>query len=251
VAFDMTVLGSSGSHTGPGRVCSGYLLEAGSTRVMLDCGNGATANLQKVCAFEDLDAVVVTHRHVDHCIDLIGMFYALRFHQDGHKTVRLYAAPQVHDMLTGLLSDDSAFAFNEVFHHVPIDRDDRFAIGDLAFECFPVRHPVPTVGVRVTGEGRTLTYSSDTAMCDEVVQAAEGADLFLCEATWQGDAATTPDGIHLTATEAGEAAVKAGVERLMITHVLGSLDPATSVKEAEKAFGAYVEVATDGEATTI
>jgi ribonuclease BN (tRNA processing enzyme) len=94
VGFSLHVLGSAGSHTGPDRVCSGYLLEADGTRLLVDCGNGASAMLQRFCEFDDLDGIVITHRHVDHCIDLIGMYYALRFHADGHKSLRLYAAPR-------------------------------------------------------------------------------------------------------------------------------------------------------------
>jgi ribonuclease BN (tRNA processing enzyme) len=251
MAFDLHVLGSAGSHAGRDRVCSGYLLESGGTRLLVDCGNGASATLQRFCDFDDLDGIVITHRHVDHCIDLIGMFYALRFHEDGHQTVRLYAAPEVHDMLTGLLSDDSAFAFNEVFHHVPIRAGDHFRVGDFDITCYPSVHPVPTVSLRIAAGGRCLTYSSDSAGGPDLVAAAEGCDLFLCEATWQGDGSDLPPDIHLTATEAGEFARMVGVPRLMITHVLGSLDPGRSVEEASKAFGGDVELAVQGESVAV
>ncbi len=251
MAFELDILGSSGSHTGPGRVCSGYLLRTPDTSLLMDCGNGASANLQRILPFEELDGIVITHRHVDHCIDLIGMFYALRFHEEGHKTVRLYAAPQVHDMLTGLLSDDSAFAFNEVFHHVPIHAGDHFQVGDFDITCFESEHPVPTVSLRITGDDRTLTYSSDSAGGAELEQAVEGCDMFLCEATWQGDAEQYPRGVHLTAGDAGTFARRVGVERLMITHVLGSLEPERSRKEAARTFGADVELAVEGEATKV
>lgn len=251
MAFEVRVLGSSGSHAGRDRVCSGYLLESGGTRLMVDCGNGASAILQRFCEFDELDGIVITHRHVDHCIDLIGMFYALRFHAGGHRTVRLYAAPQVHDMLTGLLSDDSAFAFNEVFHHVPIDAGDHFHVGAFDITCYPSVHPVPTVSLRIEAGGRTLTYSSDSAGGPDLMRAATGCDVFLCEATWQGDGSDIPPGVHLTATQAGELAKQIGVSRLMITHVLGSLDPDKSRKQASKAFGGDVELAVQGESFTV
>jgi ribonuclease BN (tRNA processing enzyme) len=92
VTFDVTVLGCSGSHTGPGRACSGYLVRADGAQLLVDCGNGSTANLQRVTRPEDLDAILITHRHVDHCVDLIGMFYALRFHPKGPQPIELYAA---------------------------------------------------------------------------------------------------------------------------------------------------------------
>ena len=92
MTIDITVLGCSGSHTGPGSVCSGYLYETDSASVMVEAGNGSSANLQLYTSLADLDGIVVSHRHVDHCIDLIGMYYALRFGPDmpgdvvGHRT---------------------------------------------------------------------------------------------------------------------------------------------------------------------
>ena len=252
MAFDLHVLGSAGSHTGRDRVCSGYLLESGGTKLLVDCGNGASAILQEFCAFDELDGIVITHRHVDHCIDLIGMFYALRFHAHGHKTVRLYAAPEVHDMLTGLLSDDSAFAFNEVFHHVPIHAGDHFTIGAFDITCYPSVHPVPTVSLRI--ERRWPVHDLLVGLRRWVRTCSPPPRAATCSCARPPGRATAsdiPPDIHLTATQAGELARKVGVPRLMITHVLGSLDPKKSQKEAAKAFGDDVELAVQGETTTV
>jgi ribonuclease BN (tRNA processing enzyme) len=245
VAFDLTVLGSAGSHTGPGRACSGYLLRAHDTQVMVDCGNGSTANLQRYTSFDALDAVVVTHRHVDHCIDLIGMFYALKFHEGGQRSVDLYAAPGVLDLLTGLLSRDSQFRFREVFNCVEVDAGTTFEVGPMRLELFASQHPVPTVSVRVAVDGAVVAYSADSAGGPDLVACARDADLFLCEATWQGDAADWPDGIHLTAAGAGSVATEAGVDRLVLTHLLGSLDRDRTLREARRTFSGALSLADD------
>lgn len=251
MGFELTVLGSSGSHTGPGRACSGYLLRAADTRVMLDCGNGSTANLQRHMPFEDLDAVVISHRHVDHCIDLVGMFYLLKFHPDGPKQVDLYAPPGVIEVLTGVLSGDSAMQFREVFRIRDIDAGDRFQVGSLDVELFPSIHPVPTVSARITVDGAVLAYSADSAGGVDLIDCARGADLFLCEATWQGEPGDWPDGIHLTASEAGRHATEAGVDRLVLTHLLGSLDRDRSLEEARRTFAGDVSLADDNLSWTI
>ena len=251
MAFELTVLGSSGSHTGPGRACSGYLLSAGGTRVMLDCGNGSTANLQRHMAFEDLDAVVVSHRHVDHCIDLVGMFYLLKFHEDGPRQVDLYATPGVVDLLTGLLSGDSAMQFPEVFRIHDIDAGDRFSVDGLDFELFPSVHPVPTVSARITSEDAVLAYSADSAGGRDLVDCARSADLFLCEATWNGEPEDWPEGVHLTASEAGRLATEAGVDRLLLTHLLGSIDRERSLDEARRTFAGEVSLADDNRSWTV
>jgi ribonuclease BN (tRNA processing enzyme) len=245
MSFDLTVLGSAGSHTGPGRACSGYLLRADGTQVMVDCGNGSTANLQRYTTVEALDAILVTHRHLDHCVDLVGMFYALRFHARGQQAVDLYAAPEVLDLLAGLLSGDSAMQFREVFRCVEVDAGASFTVGPIDFELFPSIHPVPTVSVRARAGGRTLAYSADSAGGRDLLACARDADLFLCDATWQGEPADWPDGIHLTASAAGRLATEAGVDRLLLTHVLGSLDPRQSLEEARRTFDGPLALAED------
>lgn len=245
----LTVCGSAGSHTGPGRACSGYLLRSGDSAIMLDCGNGSTANLQTVMDFADLDAVVVSHRHVDHCMDLVGMFHQLRFGPGGPRQVDLYAAPGVVEVLTGVLSE--APAFREVFRCREVAAGDHVDVGPFAIDLYPAAHPPPTLSMRIEVGDHVLAYSADSGGDQALVECARGADLFLCEATWQGDGSDIPPDIHLTATQAGELARKVGVPRLMITHVLGSLDPQASRKEASKAFGGDVELAVQGESTTI
>jgi ribonuclease BN (tRNA processing enzyme) len=245
VAFELTVLGSAGSHTGPGSACSGYLFQADGRRLLVDCGNGSTANLQRLVRFEDLDAILVTHRHVDHCIDLIGMYYGLRFHPEGRKRIVLHAAAEVVDTLTSLLSNDSALGFHEVFDVHEVRGGDRLEVGPMQVELAESIHPVPTVSVAVTADGVRVVYSSDSAGGEGLRDFARGADLFLCEATWQGDADRYPEGLHLTARDAGRLATAADVDRLVLTHILGSLDRELSRAEAAETFDGELEVAQD------
>ena len=243
--MELTVLGCSGSHPGPGRACSGYLVGHEGTKVLLDAGNGSTANLQRIVAPDELDAVVVSHRHVDHCIDLVGMFYALRFDPGFDRRLPLYAPPEVHETLTAVLSRDASQAFDDVFAHHEVSGGDRIAVGGLEMTFYDSVHPPPTVSVRITAGGRVLTYSGDSAGGENLVAAARNADLFLCEATWQGDEADFPPELHLTARGAAAVARRAGARHLVLTHVAGSLDPVVSVAEAAEAFPGDVEAASD------
>jgi ribonuclease BN (tRNA processing enzyme) len=245
VVFELRVLGSAGSHTGPGSACSGYLFQADGYRLLVDCGNGSTANLQRYCRFEDLDAILISHGHVDHCVDLIGMYYGLRFHRDGLRCVDLYAASGVVAKLTKLLSDDSELEFDDVFRPRDVAGGDRFEVGPMQVELADSVHPVPTVSASIECDGFRVVYSSDSAGGDGLRAFARGADLFLCEATWQGDAADHPDGLHLTARDAGRLATDAGVGRLVLTHILGSLDRDVSAAEAAETFAGELGLARD------
>ena len=245
MVLELTVLGCAGSHTGAGRMCSGYLIEAAGTRILLDAGNGSTGNLQREHRLRDLDAIVISHRHVDHCIDLIGCFYNLRF--DPHFTDRmpLYAAAEVHDLLTGMLSNDAPMSFDDLFDHTEVGHGDALSIGPAQLSFARSLHPVPTVSTRIEVEGTTLVYSGDSAGGPDLVEIARGADLFLCEATWAGDPDAYPPDIHLTGAQAGEVATAAGVRRLVLTHIAGGTDRDEVLAEAKGTFDGPVELAED------
>ena len=241
----LTVLGSSGTSTGPGSVCSGYLVRTASTNVLVDAGNGSTANLQLEIGLEELDAVVISHRHADHCVDLIGLHHAVRARGGAAVGVPLYAAPGVVEALAGLTSREAPDVFEDSFDAHTVHAGEELLIGDLRIELFESEHPPPTLSMRIRGDGRVLTYSADSAGGPQLVAAARGADLFLCEATWQGAAEDHPPGIHLTAEAAGRVAATAEVDRLLLTHIAGHLDREVSRAEAAATFGREVELATD------
>ncbi len=245
MSLRLTVLGSAGSHTGVGRACSGYLVEADGTRLLMDAGNGSTANLQRLMPLTELDAVVISHRHVDHCIDLIGCYYNLRFDPTFDGQMPLYAAAEVHDLLTSMMSNDSTLEFDLMFRHQQVGHGDEVEIGPLQLRFARSLHPVPTVSTRIEVGDRTLVYSGDSAGGDELVRIATGADLFLCEASWTGDAADYIPDIHLTATDAGRIAQQAGVGRLVLTHITGAADREVIRAEASAAFDGPVHLAED------
>lgn len=248
MSFEVVVCGSSGTHPGPGRACSGYLLRTARTRVMLDCGNGSTSLMQRETAIEDLDAVVISHRHHDHWADLVGIYYALRFHPEGQRAIDVFAPPGTQEFVAQLLSDDSAAVFDEVCRFHDIDAGDQTTIGDLSLTFLRSEHVVPTVSVRVEHGAAVLAYSSDSAGGPELIDVARAADLFLCEASWLGHPEDWPDGVHLTARGAGEHARIAGVGRLLLTHLWPGNDREIARREAVEAFGeGRVDLADDGQ----
>ena len=243
----ITVLGSAGSHPAAARMCSGYLVEAGDTALLLDAGNGSTANLQRTFALRDLDAVVVSHRHLDHCIDLVGAFYALHFDPTFRGRIPLYAADEVYATLAALLAEDSPMTFGDVFTDHVVGHGDRREIGPMVLSFARSVHPPPTVSTCVEADGRRLVYSGDTAGGEDLITIARGADLFLCEATWAGDPTDYPPGVHLTAGQAAEVARKAEVDRLVLTHIAGGTDRDRVLSEASAAFDGPIALAEDGD----
>lgn len=242
----LTVLGSSGTFTGPGSLCSGYLVQTATTNVLVDAGNGSTANLQRHVALEDLDAIVISHKHADHCVDLIGLHHAVRARGETATGVPLYSPPGVAELLAELTSREAPYVFEESFALQSVQAGDSFTVGDLRFDLHDSVHPPPTLTMRIHGDDRVLTYSADSAGGPMLVEAARDADLFLCEATWQGPMADHPPGIHLTAEAAGLVATEAAARRLVLTHIAGNLDREVSRREAAATYGGPIDLAMDG-----
>jgi ribonuclease BN (tRNA processing enzyme) len=214
----VTLVGCAGSFPGPDSPASCYLLEHEGTSILLDLGNGALGALQRYTDIYDVDAVVLTHLHADHCLDLASYYVARRFHPDGPRRRIPVHGPagtagrmaRAYDMAEDPgMSREFAFVDHRA---VPV------AIGPFTLTTAPMAHPVPCFGLRVEAGGRSVVYSGDTGPTDALVGLARGADLALFEASFlDGD---NPPGLHLSARQAAEHARRAGVDHLVLTHLV-------------------------------
>ncbi|MDQ4025319.1 MAG: MBL fold metallo-hydrolase [Actinomycetota bacterium] len=236
----LTILGTSARFATAERACSGYLLEIDGHTLWLDAGAGTWQNLLRHCRFEDLEGVVLTHRHPDHATDVYQLQHALLFGPGGRRpAIPLWAPAETIDLLSAY--DDLSDAFET--HAVEDGSSVGFAGATLRF--FRMAHPPETVGVRVESDGATLAYSADSGEDADFLGLAGGAALFLCEASnqdsdelWQG---------HLRAAQAGRIAREAGVRRLVLTHLPVERDLGQSLEQARREAGDVpVELAADG-----
>ncbi len=255
-SFSLTVLGTSPAFVNSDNACAGYLLRGHRTAVMLECGPGSVGKLRKFTEPHLLDAVVVSHLHADHYLDLVTMRYGLRYWQSREQgKLPVFLPPGGVQRLRriGALIGESATFFDDVFSLEEYRPSSPLRIGPLVFQFQPVLHYVPSYGVRVRCENSTpgnscMAYSADAGPCEELVAVARNADLFLCEATLL-DAGEEPPGIrgHLTALEAGDYARRAGARRLLLTHFPESDDGAMlRVERASEAFSGPVDAAQVG-----
>jgi ribonuclease BN (tRNA processing enzyme) len=119
------------------------------------------------------------------------------------------------------------------------------ALGPFLVEPHPVAHPVPAFGLRVTAGGRTLAYTGDTGPCDGLDAIASGADVLLAEASFR-ECDDNPPHLHLTGRDAGEAAARNGVRRLLITHVPPWYRAADRVAEAREVYVGELDAVSTG-----
>ena len=239
----LTVLGCSGSLPGPKSPASGYLVEAEGYRLLVDLGHGAFGALQQYVHPAELDAIVISHLHADHCIDLTAYVVALRYGGEGYRLrerIPLVGVPGTRDRLEAAYDPLARkLGLHELFAFAtPVEGE----LGPFSMSYALVNHPTPTNAVRIGYRDRALVYSADTGESDELVKLAEGADVLLCEASVAADEYQPPN-LHLSGRQAGEHADKAGVERLIVTHVPPWNSPQAAADDAAEAFSGVIEVA--------
>ncbi|WP_329019520.1 MBL fold metallo-hydrolase [Streptomyces sp. NBC_00690] len=243
----LTVVGCSGSFPSAESACSSYLVEADGFRLLLDMGNGALGELQRHVGLYDLDAIFLSHLHADHCIDMCAYFVARYYRHDGGRCPALpvYGPEGTEQRLTTAYADTpSPSSMSEVFDFHTL-KSGSFDIGPFAVRTERVAHPVEAFGIRLEHGGRTLTYSGDTGVCDALDELAEGADLFLCEASFTYGKEDVPD-LHLNGREAGAHAQRAGAGRLVLTHVPPWTDGQRNLADARAEYRGPAEIAVPG-----
>ena len=257
----LTVLGKSPSYTDAGGACSGYLVEEDKTVLLLDCGNGVFAKLRKFVDYVDVDAVVISHLHADHVLDLVPYAYALVYAPrqqpvpvdrwpgtDAPARPTLHVPPGGRDFfrrVVGCWGNDDLI--EKAFDVREYDPGEELTIGAIVVRFAPVPHFTPTqaVELRSANGGGRIVYGADHRPSEEVVRFAEGADLVLLEATLPRPERSGERG-HLTPTEAGEHGKAANAKRLVLTHISDELDHLWARDCASEAFGAPVDVAVEG-----
>jgi ribonuclease BN (tRNA processing enzyme) len=252
----LTVLGCSGSTSGPRQPSSGYLLEAGGFALCVELGHGALAELYPVRDPFTLGGLMFSHLHPDHCADFSALTVLRRWHPNPTaEPARLpvYAPKEAPTRFAAAYAPGQAELAEEdlgdTYDFRPLAPGVQ-EIGPFTVHAIQVDHPAETYGFRFTYEGRTLAYTADSGVCPALDELAAGADTLLGEASWT-HTGHRPSGVHLSGRELGELAARARVGRLLVTHVAPWTDPQVVLAEARAAYDGDMELVTQGAAYAI
>ena len=257
----LTVLGKSPSWQDAGGACSGYLIEEDGTTVLLDCGNGVFSKLRLYRDYTAVDAVVISHLHADHFLDLVPFSYALTYAPRQQPTPvdrwpgtqtparpKLFAPKGARDLFRSVVgawgNDD---LIENAFDLEEFSPDSVIEAGTMRFRFQDVPHFTETFAIEISsmnGGGR-ITYGADCSPNEKLVEFARGTDLLIVEATLPRPERTGVRG-HLTPQEAAEHATKACVKRVLLTHVSDELDRLWIRKCAKLAFDGPIDIAREG-----
>ena len=236
----LTVLGGSGAWPAPGGGCSGYLVEHEGFRLLLDPGYATVPRLLELLPAAELDAVLVTHGHPDHCADLNPLLRA-RVLGGGAAALPVHALPGSLDAVLALDHPPMLDGSYELHDLAATER-----IGPFAVRSARLPHFVPNLGIRLTAGDETLAYTGDAAPDDATVELARDVDLLLAEASFVDAVPERQRGGLNSAATVGRQAARAGARRLVLAHLFPTTDRAAAIAAAAASFPGPVAVATPG-----
>ena len=247
----VVVLGNQASFPKAGHHHTSLLVSDNNTNVLFDIGPGTNSQFQKYISFTKLDAIFITHMHMDHVLDLPTLTFAVYMYNSlrgGNIKIPVYVPPGGMSFINKLLEVLDAIEYKTSIKIIELNEE--VYVGSMKVSFSEMNHNVPTYGYRVDSkEGKSITYSGDTAYTQNLIRLAENSDALFTEATlFHKD--VSPRIKHLSAFQAGEIAKLARVKKLFLVHLWHEYDENKLLEEAKRAFP-HAEIAKEGEIITI
>jgi ribonuclease BN (tRNA processing enzyme) len=249
----LTVLGGSAASPNTGMGCAGFLVETERVKIVLDLGPGTLPELRRHADFRTLDAVVISHMHVDHVLDLLALRHALAYNPVAAPTpIPVWLPPGGVDILTRAAAPfdacDEPGRFAATVRVAEYDPAQALSIGDAVATFAPAVHYLPAWAIRVHAPGAAdLGYTGDTGPAANLAGFFAGVEVLIAEATLldPGDGPAAERG-SLTAAEAGALAEAAGAKMLVLTHMWEERGVEACREQAAQAFAGRIELASPG-----
>lgn len=252
--MDLTVLGSGTVAPTGQRTAAAHWLEAGTVRLLLDCGAGM---LHRAAQFRipwtETTHVAITHFHIDHWGELPFFLFALRWGTEPARTKPLTvlgpSGLRSRLVLLGGAYGDWVTVPEYLLEVVELQPGERYPLGsDVELEAWKTPHTRESLAYGIRSHGRRLVYTGDTGYCDDLAAWAEDCDLLLAECSLPDQKGID---LHLTPSRVAALARVARARRLVLTHfypVFGTADPAS---EVAKGFEGDIVAAKDGDRFTV
>jgi ribonuclease BN (tRNA processing enzyme) len=214
----LTILGHWGAYPAAGEATAGYLIQHEGNNLLLDCGSGVLAQLQKHIKLTELSQVLITHVHHDHVADLGCLQYGCLIDTDLKRRSEPLPIHFAHDPH----SDENENAVYKTMMGSEVIRfseRDSFELSGLRFSFMKTFHGAYCVAVKIEFENKVLVYTADTFYDDSLIDFCRGADLLIAETSFYAEVTNARDYGHMNTAEVGRLAAQANVKKLILTHL--------------------------------
>jgi ribonuclease BN (tRNA processing enzyme) len=240
------VLGAGPAYTDrPGASGACYLVALGSTRVLLDLGQGSFPRIFEHLRAEDLDAVAISHLHPDHFIDLVPLRHYLRYEFTPARRVRVLGPSELAPRLDAL---HAWSGFTAEALDVATLGQEPHVVGTLSVQGRLVAHTDESYAIRVApadGSGPGLVYSGDCGRASDIAPLVRSGDVLLAEVSF-GTGPVAPGAMHLDGPSVGQLATATGASRALLTHLQMGNDPDATIASCRAAYAGPVEMVWPG-----
>ena len=243
--MELIVLGTGGTWPDAGGATSGDLVRHEGFNLYMDAGTGTFSRLQQHIPISNIDAVLITHGHPDHFVDLYSCFYARHYGGQGEPGLPLIAPTDFYGLFGALVSENGKDVARVAFDVRPSEQGSVYELGPFKVDVYGMAHVgVDSIGFRIEAAGSSLAYTGDSGPSQDVVDMARGSDVFLCEATWHDAPDLAP--FHMSAGQAGEHAARSEAKHLLLTHIWPTLDTTVSMEQAAAKYDGQIDLAVEG-----
>ncbi len=248
-AISLDVVGAGPAFTNRlGATGAAYLVRSEQTAILLDLGQGSFPRLAGLIDPGSLDAVVISHLHPDHFIDLVALRHYLRWGPAHPRRVRVLGPAGLGGRIDALHAEPG---FSAAALDIEALQQGARAIGSLELQSGLVTHSGESYGFRVAARaGPGLVYSGDCGRASDLEALIRPGDDLLCEVSF-GPGPVPPDVAHLDGPAVGGLARTTGAARVLLTHLLMGFDPDETIASVQGIFGGPVELVEPGDRFTI
>ena len=248
-AIELTVLGAGPAYSDrPGAIGASYLVRHGDTQLVLDLGHGTFSQMASTVEPSALDAIVVSHLHPDHFVDLVPLRHYLRWEFQPPRRLRIVGPRELPDRIDGLQAEPG---FSAGALDVEALSERSFSVGSFAIEARRVLHTPDSYGFRLSvGDGPGLVYTGDCGRATDIDPLMRPGDTLLSEVSF-GPYPGDPHAAHLDGPSVGALAVRTGAGRVLLTHLGMGLDRDETVESVCREYPGQVELVDPGFVATI
>jgi ribonuclease BN (tRNA processing enzyme) len=237
-----TILGYQSPFPGPGGATPGYLLEVADQHILIDCGSGVVSQLGKYLLPWKLDAVLLSHLHHDHTVDIPILHYAL--------LIAKKLKERIQPLPVYLPSHPSELA-NRIMHEeyiqsIFIDGVPELQLAGITIRYLQTEHEIACFAMEISNEKKSIIYTADTGPETDWSRFKKSPDLLIVEGTFLEKNVPSGKRGHLTVGEAAGLAERLSAKKCIITHLSPTYDRNEVLMEAKRFFHGELFIAEIG-----